>query len=191
MFNHSMILASKCHVLKQSSIKAIGPRRLRSLYFLIKKYLLNRDVQYAASSQKVLDLICGIQVNGCSPKALAEYLGNNPLSPFIFDVNISDTDYITNENILIKPINTTLNQCYNNVNMPFFKAAACGCADCFKSCPVPIIPPALKVCKVMSLDCVDFVCIVLFSVLSCSFLTVILVVSCLSRRTKSGVVNKG
>jgi hypothetical protein len=133
-----------------------------------------RDVQYAASSQKVLDLLCGAQLNGCSPKALVEYLGNNPFSPFIFDINITETSYHTINNIHIKPINTSLKECSANINMQFYKATACSCADCIDSCPVPIPPIILKSCKIMSLDCLDVFCIIFFSVLSISFILILL-----------------
>lgn len=139
-------------------------------------------MQYAASSQKVLDLICGIQPNGCSPKALVEYLGNNPLSPFIFDINITNYEYDFNETVHIKPINTSLKSCNQNINMPYYKAAACGCADCADSCPVPVLPFTSIPCKVGKLNCLDFICIILFCAITIIFLASLLLMSYLFRK---------
>jgi hypothetical protein len=113
------------------------------------------------------------------PKTLVTYLGNNPLSPFIFDINVTDTEYDYNANIHIKPKNNAfLQECSKKIDIPYYKSYACGCSDCADSCSVPIQPSNLEICKVGYLNCLDFVCILLFSVLAVAFLTFIIVFSC-------------
>ena len=116
------------------------------------------------------------------PKTLVTYLGNNPLSPFIFDINVTNTEYDYNANIHIKPRNNTfLQQCFKNINLPYFKSYACGCSDCAESCPVAVPPSIIEKCTVGYLDCLDFICILLFSVLVVAFITVIIVFSFLNK----------
>lgn len=83
--------------------------------------------------------MCGSPIDGCNPKAFVDYLGNNPQSPFIFDMNITDTDYDFNSTVHIKPINTTMSSCSQSIKLPFFKAPACGCSDCTASCPGKLV----------------------------------------------------
>jgi len=105
---------------------------LLSVKFFYNIYIY-RDVQYSASGQKILDIMCGDQPDGCTPKRWVDFLGNNPQSPFIFLMNITDTPYNTtklntNQTITITAVNTTQNLCSNPVNLPFYKAASCGCS---------------------------------------------------------------
>lgn len=58
--------------------------------------------------------------------------------------------------------------------MQYYKAPACGCADCADSCPVPVFPPTSELCKVGDITCLDFICIILFSTFAIVFLTVLL-----------------
>ena len=72
--------------------------------------------------------MCGSNPGGCSPKAFVDYLGNNVQSPFIFIMNISDSEYDFNSTLRIKPANTTMQKCSQNVDMPYFKALSCSCS---------------------------------------------------------------
>lgn len=122
--------------------------------------------------------MCGSPQDGCTPKAFVDYLGNNPQSPFIFDMNITDTPYNissgTNETINITPINTTMSTCSEGVKLPYFKAPACGCSDCTGSCPKPVPPPEVKVCKLWSFRCLDVIYALSFVICSILFLIVLL-----------------
>ena len=79
--------------------------------------------------------MCGDQPDGCSPVKLVDYLGNNPQSPFVFIMNVSDASYIAedveNNLVHIKPVNTSQHECSNPINMEFWKAPACGCSVIF------------------------------------------------------------
>lgn len=90
-------------------------------------------MQYPASNQKVMDLICG--TSPCTPKKLIDYMGNNPKSPFFFDMFIQDTPIDVNDThnnlIHVIPTNTQMYFCDKGVNMTYFRGAACGCAVCF------------------------------------------------------------
>ena len=91
-------------------------------------FCIVRNVQYSASGQKILDIMCGSHQGGCTPKAFVDFLGDNSQSPFVFDMNITDSEYDYNSTLHIKPIDTTMNACYNSINMTYLKAAACGCS---------------------------------------------------------------
>ena len=118
--------------------------------------------------------MCGSPPDGCTPKAFVDFLGFNQESPFKFDVNITDTPYdaysnLTNKTIHITPINTTMSLCSKGVDLPFFKAAACGCSDCVDMCPKPVPPPVVKQCKIWGLNCWDAACIAGFIICSIGF----------------------
>jgi len=99
--------------------------------------------------------MCGSQPDGCTPKTFVDYLGDNFKSPFIFKMNISDTGYDYNSTLHINPINTTMSSCSKGVDLPFFKAGACGCSDCTDSCPKPVPPPDVTQCKLWGILCLD------------------------------------
>lgn len=95
--------------------------------------ILSRDVQYSASGQKIMDVICGSQSDGCSPKKLVDFLGDNPQSPFVFKMDITDTPYNTtelnsNNTLYIQPVNTTQYSCSTKISSQYINATACGCS---------------------------------------------------------------
>ncbi|RNA21587.1 Niemann-Pick C1, partial [Brachionus plicatilis] len=136
-----------------------------------------QDVQYAASNQKVMDLLCGTSAESCSPEIFVNYLGHNSQTPFIFNMNITENEYNFNSTLHIKPKNTTMYECSKQVTTENFNASACGCSDCEDSCPVPVPPPIQKPCKIFSLTCGDVFAITLFIVFTTTFLVVIFVFS--------------
>lgn len=137
------------------------------------KFLLKRDVQYSASGQKILDIMCGSPTDGCTPKAFVDYLGDNPDSPFVFKMNITDTEYDYNSTLHLKPINTTMSSCSKSVDLPFFKAGPCGCSDCTDSCPKPVPPPVIKQCKLWGMQCLDVAYFLGFAICTIFFLLAI------------------
>lgn len=136
-------------------------------------FTFKRDVQYSASGQKILDIMCGSPTDGCTPKAFVDYLGDNPDSPFIFKMNITDTEYDYNSTLHLKPINTTMSSCSKSVDLPFFKAGPCGCSDCTDSCPKPIPPPVIKQCKLWGMQCLDVAYFLGFAICTIFFLLAI------------------
>lgn len=161
----------------------IAPEYVDSLYNSCK------DVQYTASGQKILDIMCGDQPEGCSPKKFVDYLGNNPQSPFIFLMNVSDTQYTThdveNKLIHIKPINTTGHNCYNSINMTFYQGSACSCSDCQESCPVPPPVPSKKTCKLWGFDCLGMLMTSLFALFSVVFVITLLINNSRAKRGRN------
>lgn len=141
---------------------------------------LKRDVQYSASGQKILEIMCGSQPDGCNPERFVEYLGNNPQSPFIFNMNITNQsynalDHDTGAVIAIKPVNTTLHSCASNIDMAWYQAPACGCSDCQDSCPMPVPPPQDKKCLIYGIDCLGVIMTGVFVLISTSFLIGLLI----------------
>ena len=130
--------------------------------------------------------MCGSPTDGCTPKAFVDYLGNNPDSPFIFLVNITDTPYdiySSNENktLHITPINTTMSSCSQGVDLPFFKAGPCGCSDCVALCPKPVPPPEVKVCKLWGFNCLDAAYMSGFAICTIGFLLTLIFTNIFSR----------
>ena len=138
-------------------------------------------MQYPASNGKITDLLCGSPDGGCTPKLFVDYIGNNPLAPFIFNVNITDDPFNYNSTVIITPINTTMFKCSERAISPYFEAYACGCADCVDSCPVPKPPPVEKHCILWGFDCFSVVSGVLFLVFSLAFLVSLLLFSSRTR----------
>lgn len=134
-----------------------------------------KDVQYSSSGQKVMDLICGSPSGGCTPQKLVSFLGNNDQSPFIFDMNVTDSEYDYNSTLHITPVNTSMHHCNNNIDMPFYKATACGCSDCEDACPIPIPPPVEKQCLIWSFECLNVVLLGLFVIFSVTFILTIFI----------------
>jgi Niemann-Pick C1 protein len=155
------------------------------------------DVQYPASNSKVLDLLCGTNVEDCSPLKLATYLGTNDLTPFLFntylvnDSSIVNGSYAVNSTVSVRPCNSTMYGCGRSFSTPFMNASACGCSDCQDSCPVPRPPPVPYVCKVWGADCVSLVCGLLFVVFATVFVITVLVgnVMMARRRRNSYSIN--
>lgn len=75
-----------------------------------------------------MDLLCGTSVDKCSPQKFVDYLGNNPQSPFIFDMNITDSGYDFNSTLHITPVNTSMYKCSAPVVSALYNASACGCS---------------------------------------------------------------
>lgn len=93
-------------------------------------------MQFSASGQKITDVICGSPPDGCSPSNLVNFLGDNPQSPFVFKMNITDTpynttEYMSNNTLLITPVNTTQYSCSKNIQSLYLNATACGCSVSF------------------------------------------------------------
>lgn len=146
-----------------------------------------KDVQYSSSNQKILDIMCGSQPDGCSPKKFVDYLGNNPESPFIFNMNITDdhfniTEYNTNNTILINPVNTSQHSCYAPIDMLFYEAAPCGCSDCEGSCPKPIPIPEVKHCKLWGFECLNVSMFGMFLVCSAGFMATLFITNAIVRK---------
>ena len=72
-------------------------------------------------------------------------------------------------------------KCSDKADLPYFEAAACGCADCADSCPVPQPPPPIKLCKLWGFDCFSVVSGILFVIFSLAFLLSLLVFSSRTR----------
>lgn len=167
----------------------------RITYHMTNTYAENmynscKNVQYAATGQSILDLMCGSQVDGCDPFKFVSYLGNNDQSPFIFDMNLTDTSYnttgkYTNNTLVITPVNTTTTPCSKNVDFPWYKAASCGCSDCHEACPKPIPPPVEKKCKLWGLGCLDVGMIGLFALCSVTFLITLFISNSRTKRPGS------
>ena len=105
-------------------IKIVNNLKTKNIHI----YYLIRDVQNPSSGQKALDILCGSHEGGCSPKGFVEFIGNNPESPFKFLMNITDEEYDFNSTLHIKPANTTLHKCSQNIDLPYYKAESCGCS---------------------------------------------------------------
>ena len=138
-------------------------------------------MQYPASNGKITDLLCGSPDGGCTPKLFVDYIGNNPLAPFVFNVNITDDPFNYNSTVQIIPVNTTMFVCSEKAVSPNFEASACGCADCIDSCPVPKPPPIEKHCILWGFECFTVVSAILFLVFSLAFLVSLLLFSSRTR----------
>jgi Niemann-Pick C1 protein len=154
-----------------------------------------KGVQYSATGQTILDLLCGSQKDGCTPERFVEYLGNNAQSPFIFTMNITDEGYeatdVDGATVEIIPANTTLHSCSKNIDMTWYQAPACGCSDCEDSCPKPIPPPEEKKCLVWGIDCLALIMTGVFVVCSASFLVGLLISNKRSsRRESEGLIRR-
>lgn len=156
-------------------------------YFLTNNFtsgLFNscKDVPYPASNQKILDIMCGSSEGGCTPSGFVEFVGNNPQAPFVINMNITDKEFDYNASIHIKPTNTLMHKCSLNINMTYYQAPACGCTDCFESCPKPVPHPPDKVCMLWNIECFSALNILLFSALSAIFLVFLSVSSGLKKK---------
>lgn len=143
-------------------------------YFITNAYVNNlfnscKDVQYSASGQKVIDILCGSPKEGCTPELFVTYLGNNPQSPFIFYMNVTDNEFDVNSTLHVNPVNTTTYPCSTQIDIPNYKAPACGCSDCTPVCPVPVPPPVVIPCKLWGFACVDMISFLLFILFTMSF----------------------
>jgi Niemann-Pick C1 protein len=129
------------------------------------------DVQFSASNQKIMDLLCGTTVDDCSPYKFVNFLGNNPQTPFIFNMNLTDlNEFQFNSTVKVKPQNSTMYKCSEAFSTHYQNASACGCSDCELSCPVPIPPPQKSKCKIWDIDCFAFASTLFFILLSTAFL---------------------
>lgn len=114
-------------------------------FFVERFYNSCKDVKFSSSNGKVLDLLCG--TTACTPEKLVYFLGNNPQSPFVFNV------ILTNDS---NAANSTSFDCNTSINEKYYKAGACGCSDCALSCPMP--PPYIpkEECRIWSIRCFTF-----------------------------------
>lgn len=140
------------------------------------------DVQYAASNGKIMDLLCGTTVDNCSPYAFISYLGNNPLAPFVFHMNMTNETFNYNDTVTVKPANSTMHSCSQSFTTEWVNGTACGCSDCVESCPVPPPPPSQSDCKIWGIDCVTFVSSLLFIVFVVVFTITVLIGTLMRRR---------
>ena len=105
-----------------------GQQSVLEVNYAVTNYSVNalfdscKNVQYSASNQKILDLLCGSPQDGCSPEKLVVFLATNSQNPLTFDMQISD-DNITG----LMPRNGTIYKCGDNLNMTYYEAPACGC----------------------------------------------------------------
>ena len=134
-----------------------------------------KDVQYSASNQKIMDLLCGTSVDDCTPEKFVTFLGTNPETPFIFNMNLTDDPFQLNETVRITPANSTMYSCSRPFSTWFLNATACGCSDCQDVCPVPQPPPTVNPCKLFGFDCATSIAALLFSIFSIVFITTILI----------------
>ena len=85
-----------------------------------------RDVKFSSGNEKVLDILCG--THQCSPATFVNFLGSNPETPFIFNINITDSSYLLNGTIEIIPHNSTAFICNSTVISEYYNGSACGCS---------------------------------------------------------------
>jgi Niemann-Pick C1 protein len=148
------------------------------------------DVQYPASNSKVMDLLCGTNVEDCSPIKFVTYLGTNDLAPFPFNTYLINGPLKLNDTLTIQPANSTMYGCGKPFSTKFMNASACGCSDCQDSCPIPQPPPPVYVCKIWGAECVSFICGMLFTLFVTVFVLTVLVGNVyLSRSRRSAEIN--
>jgi hypothetical protein len=97
-------------------------------YYVDNLYKSCKDVQYSASGQKALDVMCGSPSSGCTPDGFVIFLGNNDHSPFVFLMNITDESYLFNGSIPITPVNSSVYNCSTKIDIPNFTSESCGCS---------------------------------------------------------------
>jgi Niemann-Pick C1 protein len=133
------------------------------------------DVQYPASNSKVMDLLCGTNVEDCSPLKFVTYLGTNDLAPFPFNTYLLNGPLKLNDTLTIQPVNSTMYGCGKPFSTKFMNASACGCSDCQDSCPIPQPPPPKYECKIWGADCVSFTSGLLFALFVTVFVVTVLI----------------
>jgi hypothetical protein len=79
-----------------------------------------------------MDIMCGSQPTGCNPEAFVVFIGTNDQSPFVINMNITDTEFDYNSTIHIKPMNSTAYKCNLAIKSANYEAAACGCSVSFQ-----------------------------------------------------------
>jgi hypothetical protein len=132
-----------------------------------------------------MDILCGRSVDDCSPYLFAAYIGNNPQSPFIFHINVTDTAFDYNSTLHVTPLNTTTYNCYEPMITPWGNASACGCSDCQPSCPVPGPPPPVILCDIWGVECVNFAALLMFLLFTATFLMTLLIANVFRQSGKS------
>ncbi|XP_005097476.1 NPC intracellular cholesterol transporter 1 [Aplysia californica] len=126
-----------------------------------------KNVQSPSSNQRALSLLCGRDVDQCTPEVWLKYMGNtdNTQSPFSinFIVSNSNTSFpgTNGTSVTIEPMNVTTVPCNK---APTEDSEACSCPDCPTSCsPIPPPSPPVKPCEILHVSCYDFAFTLVFA----------------------------
>ncbi|XP_049962855.1 NPC intracellular cholesterol transporter 1-like [Schistocerca serialis cubense] len=142
-------------------------------------------VSVPSTGERALDIMCGeYGASRCDAQKWFQYMGDptlNPVAPFLIKYSTS------NESGFI-PLDPGVTRCNESFDV---NTTACSCIDCTDSCPAPPpIPPPVQPFTICGLDGGVFIMILLFSLGTLTFLSVVSCKHCCCTDQSTGHENE-
>ncbi|XP_015745684.1 NPC1-like intracellular cholesterol transporter 1 [Python bivittatus] len=142
-------------------------------HFAEETYQSCKGVRLPATGNSVISTMCGKYGEAaCNTQRWLDFQGDprNGMAPLAISFQLKPGDWAAEEGDIL-PLNGTPWKCSEAVN----NGTKCSCSDCEQSCPaIQPLPSESQPFKVGNMDGVLFICILLFSILTLSFISFLL-----------------